>query len=85
MECILCGQKIGSSGCLFKILEYKGRKYKRIKFGESVRFPINGHKKCPDCQVEVGQYHHFGCDWEECPRCGGQLLTCKCKFDKIYA
>lgn len=33
---------------------------------------------CHDCNAGEGEYHHPGCDWEECPRCGGQLLSCEC-------
>lgn len=34
--------------------------------------------RCHDCNVAVGGYHHPGCDMEECPRCGGQLISCGC-------
>lgn len=34
---------------------------------------------CPDCNSPQGSYHHPGCDWEECPRCEGQLLGCECR------
>ncbi len=35
---------------------------------------------CHDCNVKVGQFHHFGCDWERCPFCRGQLISCNCRF-----
>jgi hypothetical protein len=35
-------------------------------------------ERCPDCKVEIGGYHHPGCDGEECPQCHGQLISCKC-------
>jgi hypothetical protein len=34
--------------------------------------------RCPDCNVVPGGKHHFNCDHEECPKCGGQLISCDC-------
>lgn len=34
--------------------------------------------RCHDCNAREGEYHHPRCDWEECPRCNGQLLGCHC-------
>ena len=36
------------------------------------------NRVCDDCGAERGEYHHPGCEWEECPRCGGQYLSCGC-------
>ena len=38
-------------------------------------------ERCPDCGVQRGGYHHPGCDREQCPQCGGQILSCSC-FDE---
>lgn len=38
---------------------------------------------CYDCRVKVGETHDYGCDWEECPFCGRQLLSCDCIYDKL--
>ena len=37
-------------------------------------------KKCHDCGVEKGKQHIPGCDWEECPFCGRQLIGCDCCY-----
>jgi len=39
----------------------------------------NWHR-CPDCNVAPGGNHHWNCDEEPCPKCGGQLISCAC-FD----
>ncbi len=36
--------------------------------------------RCPDCNIVPGGKHHANCDQEQCPRCGGQLISCDC-FD----
>lgn len=51
----------------------------RIKFGDEKRFGYIGKRTvCHDCNVHVGQFHHPGCDWEECTNCGGQAIGCDC-------
>ncbi len=49
----------------------------RVPFG-SERPPAFEGEQCHDCFVARGAFHHYGCDSEECPNCGGQLLACDC-------
>jgi hypothetical protein len=32
---------------------------------------------CPDCGVAEGELHKRGCDREQCPECGQQLIGCR--------
>jgi hypothetical protein len=33
-------------------------------------------RNCPDCQARPGELHAAGCDVEQCPYCGLQLISC---------
>ena len=37
--------------------------------------------RCIDCGCREGDLHRRGCFREECPFCGGQLVTCKCIYE----
>ena len=43
--------------------------------------PLMLPERCADCGVKHGGWHHLGCDVEECPRCGWQLISCGCWWD----
>jgi hypothetical protein len=56
-----------------------------VKYGDEIRFRglvsaeanAEANKgRCHDCGALPGNYHHPGCDWEECPNCHGQMLFC---------
>lgn len=38
---------------------------------------------CPACHAASGEYHELGCPVEICPWCGGQLIHCDCRFEKM--
>lgn len=42
-------------------------------------------KECHDCKAAPGKFHDSGCDTEQCPYCGGQLISCGCLEDKRKA
>ena len=35
-------------------------------------------ENCPACDVAPGELHAVGCDIEQCPYCGCQLISCLC-------
>ncbi|HHD57200.1 MAG TPA: hypothetical protein ENK89_05940 [Desulfobulbaceae bacterium] len=38
---------------------------------------------CPACHAVTGELHELGCPVEVCPWCGGQLIGCSCRFDRL--
>jgi hypothetical protein len=36
--------------------------------------------QCHDCGCQEGEIHELGCDMERCPFCGGQLISCDCRY-----
>jgi hypothetical protein len=55
----------------------------RIPYGEEKRFgDYRPDKPCHDCAALPGEFHVPGCDWEECPGCGGQASGCDCILDQ---
>lgn len=38
---------------------------------------------CHDCGAAEGMIHELGCDMEECPFCGGQLIGCECCYRRL--
>jgi len=39
---------------------------------------------CRDCGVKEGALHQLGCFREQCPFCGGQLVSCGCCYRHFY-
>ncbi|MEL6107085.1 MAG: hypothetical protein AAFU85_13665 [Planctomycetota bacterium] len=56
--------------------------YARVPYGsETFRTPsesLNG--PCRHCSTIRGKLHSFDCDYEQCPKCNHQLMTCDCEF-----
>ena len=47
----------------------------RIVFGEETDVC---ESPCPGCGHYYFDYHAPGCEIEQCPECGGQLVSCDC-------
>src|SRR5205823_10087819 len=63
-------------------LEMYGMTWDRIRYNEEPGGEHFPGRPCPDCAVRTGEIHGKGCDWEVCPRCYGQLLSCGCVADE---
>lgn len=66
----------------------EGEEYRRIPYGAESSWldvdPGYADIPCHDCAVVKGQLHVPGCDMEQCPRCGGQMLSCECRKQDYY-
>jgi hypothetical protein len=53
--------------------------YMPIRWGQERRYDFRILTElCGDCGVGKGGVHHHGCDLEQCPACGRQLISCGC-------
>lgn len=84
--CKLCGQEmLEANGCTCGKIRYNEKIYDRIRFGEEFDMyagAVSEEERCPDCGAKAGEFHHFGCDVENCPVCHGQMLG-NCHLDEF--
>jgi hypothetical protein len=80
--CTWChGEMTTAVSCNVDALHRKGRRIDMIPYGNERHWPPTSDR-CGDCGTLRGGWHHPGCDIQECPSCGGQLLSCGCRFDE---
>jgi len=60
-----------------------GKNFPRVPYGSEADDWGADKYPCHDCRVIKGEFHVPDCDAEECPSCGGQLISCDCAFDDI--
>jgi hypothetical protein len=53
-----------------------GSVHARVRVGEE---KPRGESPCPGCGAYYFALHATGCDFEQCPACGGQLASCGCR------
>lgn len=83
-RCPACGKEmLIAKGCGCSKVKINGKEYERIKVGDTGDFfEGEDHQlRCGDCGATMGHYHHWGCDCERCPVCGGQMICCECGED----
>lgn len=83
--CPSCEQEmLEASSCSVEALHTAGVAVPLPRYGQEIRYGRWPRRQvpCGDCFVQPGGYHHLGCDVAECPSCGGQLLSCDCRYDE---
>ena len=60
-----------------------GLLYARIPYGsETFRSPTEAASApCRHCSTIFGKLHSPRCDYEQCPRCNFQSMTCDCEYE----
>ena len=60
----------------------QSKKHPRVQYGqETFRNPVEAQTEpCRHCSTIIGQLHEPLCDYEQCPVCGGQVMSCDCNI-----
>ena len=82
MEIAICQdcdkEMMAAENCIFPMILIDGTWFDRDTSG------CDDGIRCHDCGIiKEDNVHHFGCDMERCPKCGGQLISCYCKKEMV--
>jgi len=84
--CAFCGKETeGASSCIKSSIRIDGADYTPLPFkkkNETV-FTRRQVVRCAECNVLPGGFHHVGCVFEICPKCGGKWVYCACSGTKV--
>lgn len=76
MDCIYCGREmLEAEGCDMTEVRIKRQWFKR-----STEHVQKEGERCEDCGAMFGQPHHVDCQFDKCPKCGAQAISCDCMF-----
>src|SRR5688572_27289451 len=79
--CIHCSQDMTTAtSCTVDVLYLDGRP---VDVPPHLDDDAGSGGACPDCGVELGGLHHLGCDRQDCPSCGRQLISCRCPWEEL--
>lgn len=78
VSCTWCRQDMHTAAsCTDATIAIDGLDVARTPWGHECHWP-RSPRRCGDCGVLPGGFHHPGCDIDECPRCTEQALMCGC-------
>lgn len=80
--CAFCqGEMTDTISCSVTAFHLAGRHFALIPYGQETHWEARS-PRCGDCGTPRGGWHHPGCDIQQCPACGWQMLSCECWFDE---